>query len=101
MNYILQDVSTQTRVVCIGDSKTRKNTLTFWNKDKDPYAKWTAVSIGNNKFTRQVGEIKFHIGKGNVIFSENLYNFPDKIKCYTEKKHNTKIVLLIQLWKRT
>lgn len=52
MNYILAvfDLSTHQRVVCIGDCKGKYSNLL--NKDKYPYAKWTDVSIGENKFTR-------------------------------------------------
>jgi hypothetical protein len=34
--YFVFYISTNTRVLCIGDSKSRRNTLTFWNKDKYP-----------------------------------------------------------------
>jgi len=87
------DISNTTRVVCFGDisSKLWKDTLSYWNQDKYPYSKWTDVYIDENKFTREVSNIKMTIVNGKVKFWEKIYNFPNMMLGKTDKNLNNKI----------
>jgi len=89
--FFVFDLSNNKRLVCLGDSKSWKSSLSYWNSDKYPYSKWTDISIDENLFTREVSNIKMNIVNGKVKFWEKLYNFPNFMLPYIDQNHNTKI----------
>lgn len=56
------------RVICKTDEKSWENSLKYWNSSRYPYFKWTDYKVDDNKFIRTVGDYKFHICNGSVMF---------------------------------
>lgn len=89
--FVFDIIPSKKRLICIGDIKSWKSTLVYWNSPKYPYIKWTDVFINENAFTRYIGDYKYHIDNGDIKFWEKIYNFPDMIMGYTDKNYNNKI----------
>ena len=79
------------RTICKNDSVNAVNSLVKWNNNKYPYVKWIDTQINNTYFTREIGNITYHIENGIVLFSEKRYSFNDMLFPYNSKTQNQRI----------
>ena len=89
--FIFNIIPSKKRLICIGNIKSWKSILVYWNSSKYPYIKWTNIFINENAFTRYIGNYKYYIDNGDIKFWEKIYIFSNMIIGYTDKNYNNKI----------
>lgn len=89
--YVFELESGKKRIICVGDTETWNTSLLYWNSSKYPYPKWTDELKNENEFIRTIGDYKYHIRDGKVLYWERLYNFQDMIMPYNDKIKDTRI----------
>ena len=64
-------------IICLADLLSWNQFIEYWISSKYPYPRWTDIKLDDDSFTRTIREFTIQVSKGEILYVNRAYKFPN------------------------
>ena len=78
-------------IICLADLLSWNQFIEYWISSKYPYPRWTDIKLDDDSFTRTIREFTIQVSKGEILYVNRAYKFPNLYINPRSKEYDNKI----------